>query len=221
MAAPADVTIKNLNGEWVMNKTISTPPDAILTLQGMGWVTRKALSYATVTMKINQYANPENNKVVNIDIDQVVTGGIKGTSEKRITDREKREHSDHIFGTVQGQSRLLRGSKGEDGKVRPDIELNTKIDDEKVRKFLRGEVLPDGSASEGYVVEELGEEHGEGEGLWLQSFVQNTDSGYGWTAEQIWGFEVIDGKRYYVRRVAVAKDGKYELGRLVYEFIKA
>jgi hypothetical protein len=30
MAAPADVTIKNLNGEWTMEKNISDPSDPIL-----------------------------------------------------------------------------------------------------------------------------------------------------------------------------------------------
>lgn len=36
---------------------------------------------------------------------------------------------------------------------------------------------------------------------------------------QIWGFENINGKRYYTRRVVVAaKDGSYQLGRLVYNY---
>jgi len=36
---------------------------------------------------------------------------------------------------------------------------------------------------------------------------------------QIWGFEMVNGERRYTRRVAVAKDGKYELARFVYDFI--
>lgn len=36
---------------------------------------------------------------------------------------------------------------------------------------------------------------------------------------QIWGFENVDGKRQYTRRVVVAaKDGSYQLGRLVYNY---
>lgn len=219
MAAPADSTIKNLNGEWTMEKSLSDPTEPILSLQGISWVTRKAISLATVTLKVHEYPDAEDAKVVHVDIDQVLTGGLKGTSEKRQTDWIAREHADHIFGTLKGQSRLLRGSKGDDGKVRPNVDVNTKIDDPKVKKFLRGEILADGSASEGFTVDNVGEEYGEGEGLWLQSFVVNQDSG--WTAEQIWGFETINGKRYYTRRVAVAKDGKFLLGRLVYDFVKA
>ena len=155
----------------------------------MSWFTRTAVGYAVLTLKVNQYPDSENANVLHIDIDQVATGGIKGTSEIRITDWTARPHSDHIFGNVEGKSRLVRGSKGEDGKVRPNLEVGTKIGDEqgdaKVQQFLRGEILADGSQTEGFLVEELGEELGEGEGLWIQNFVVNQDAGYGWTAEQV------------------------------------
>jgi len=50
---------------------------------------------------------------------------------------------------------------------------------------LRGEILADGSETEGFLVEALGEEYGDGEGLYIQNFVVNKDAGYGWTAEQV------------------------------------
>ncbi|KAA8649898.1 hypothetical protein EYZ11_001153 [Aspergillus tanneri] len=219
MAAPADITIKNLSGEWTMDKTISNPTEPILALQGMGFLTRKALNLATITLHVHQYPDAEDSKVRHLDIDQIVTGGIKGTSERRITDWTKREHEDHIFGKVVGQSRFLRGIAGADGKVRPNVDFQTETTDEKVKKFLRGEILVDGSETEGFLVEEQGEEYGEGQGLWLQNFVRNEESG--WTAEQIWGFETVNGQRYYTRRVVVAKGDKVEMARFVYTFIKA
>lgn len=147
-------------------------------------MTRKGLSYAYVTLSIHQYTDSDN--VVHIDIDQSLTGGIPGTSEKRTADWTGREHTDHIFGTVIGKSRFLRGSKGADGKVRPDVDMQTPVDDEKIRKFLRGEINEDGSESEGFIVEEgIGQEFGDGEGLWFQSYVVNQDEGYEWTAEQV------------------------------------
>jgi hypothetical protein len=55
----------------------------------------------------------------------------------------------------------------------------------------------------------------------VQSFVVNVDKGYGWTAEQTWGFEDVkgDGARRYTRRV-VARDvkGKVVRLRLVYDY---
>ncbi|KAJ5125498.1 hypothetical protein N7448_004818 [Penicillium atrosanguineum] len=224
MAAPATTTIKNLTGQWQMDTTLSDPTDSILSLQGMSWFLRKALPYATVTLHVKEYAEEANPLVYHIDVDQVITGGINGTQERRQLDWEQRDHTDNIFGTLHGRSRFIRGVKGADGKVRPAVEIQTKVGDaaadEKAGKFLRGEILADGSASEGYLVEDEGDEFGEGEGLYVQSWVVNEESG--WTAEQIWGFELINGSlRHHSRRVAVTKgNGHVELARLVYVWQK-
>lgn len=55
----------------------------------------------------------------------------------------------------------------------------------------------------------------------VQSWVVNVDqtAAGGWTAEQVWGFEMVDQKRYYTRRVVVRKgDNKVERARLVYDY---
>lgn len=155
----------------------------------MSWFTRTAISYATVTLQVHEYEDSENPKHQHIDVEQIVTGGLNGTSETRTTDWVARPHTDHIFGTLEGKSRLVRGAKGADGKVRPNLEVNVKVNndeaDAKVKKFLQGEILADGSEAEGFLVEDLGEEIGEGEGLWVQNYVVNQDDGYGWSAEQV------------------------------------
>ncbi|KAJ5217194.1 hypothetical protein N7468_010202 [Penicillium chermesinum] len=218
MAAPADATIKNLNGKWVMDSTLSDPSDSILALQGMSWFLRKALPYATVTLYVKEYPDSSDPKVYHIDVDQVITGGITGTKEARTLDWQERDHKDAIFGTVKGRSRFLRARK-EDGVARPAVEFCTKAggeEDARLQKFLRGETLIDGSASQGFEIDAVGDEFGEGEGLFLQNFVDNEESK--WTAEQIWGFEIINGERRHTRRVAVTKNGKVEIARLVYSY---
>lgn len=153
----------------------------------MSWFLRKALPYATVTLHVSEYADSTNPQVYHIDVDQVITGGITGSKEARQLDWQEREHVDNIFGTLRGKSRFLRGSKADDGKVRPAVDFQTKVGDAekdtKVQRFLRGEVLLDGAATEGFVVDDEGAEFGEGEGLWMQSFVVNEQNG--WTAEQV------------------------------------
>lgn len=153
----------------------------------MSWFLRKALPYATVTLHVKEYADSANPQVYHIDVDQVISGGISGSKEARQLDWEEREHVDNIFGSLRGKSRFLRGSKADDGKVRPAVEFQTKVGDAekdaKVQRFLRGEVLLDGSAAEGFIVDDEGAEFGEGEGLWMQSFVVNEQNG--WTAEQV------------------------------------
>jgi hypothetical protein len=40
----------------------------------------------------------------------------------------------------------------------------------------------------------------------------------GWSSTQIWGFEVVEGERRYVRHVVVKKDDKTIRARLVYDY---
>ncbi|KAL8682408.1 MAG: hypothetical protein Q9186_001529 [Xanthomendoza sp. 1 TL-2023] len=56
------------------------------------------------------------------------------------------------------------------------------------------------------------------EGEHVQGYVES--NGGGWTADQVWGFELIDGKRYYVRHVVVRKGDDWKLARLVYDYQK-
>jgi hypothetical protein len=152
---------------------------------------RTTLAWVSVTLNTKQYQEPgtTDKTVQHIDVDNIVTGGVQGSSEQRITDWKKREHSDNIFGKVEGQSRFLRGT-AKDGKVRPDLQVLTNIDDDKIEKFLRGEILADGSECEGFLVDKLEEEGwGAGEGLWLQSWVESLDSS--WTAEQVYFFPLF------------------------------
>ncbi|KAH6638355.1 hypothetical protein C7974DRAFT_306901 [Boeremia exigua] len=193
MAAPASVSVKNLQGKWVMNKSQSDSFEPVLALQGIGWLTRKALGAATVTQHLKQHV-AEDGTSVQIDIDQLVSGGLKGTSEKRTLDWEYRGHTDYLFGTVKGRNRyttlatVLEEAKGK-GVVEEDA------------KFL----------AEGWLKETA-------EGDIIEAFVEN--EGNKWTAWQIWGFAEIGGERKYVRRIAVRKTDKNEVQRvrLVYDY---
>ncbi|EFQ98641.1 hypothetical protein MGYG_01663 [Nannizzia gypsea CBS 118893] len=212
MAAPKEATIHNLTGTWTMD-ALSDSTDPTLTLQGISWFTRKAIGLATVTLHVKQYTEDD---AVHIDIAQTLTGGISGTTEKRELGWVPREHTDHIFGSVRGRTRYI-ASKKDGSKTVPAIEIQTKVgkeeEDAAVAKFFNGDVLANGSASDGWVVDD----EAEGSEPFLQSWVESIDNG--WTAEQVWGFEVINDIRYYTRRIAVAKDGQCSRVRLVYRYI--
>jgi hypothetical protein len=49
----------------------------------------------------------------------------------------------------------------------------------------------------------------------IQELAQNTSKG--WEAEVIWGFENIDGKKYFTRNVSTVKDEKKVIGKMVYD----
>lgn len=127
-----------------------------------------------------------------IDIDQLVSGGLKGSSEKRTLDWQYRGHSDYLFGTVKGRTRYTT--------------LSTVLEE--------GKGITEDDAK--YLVEGWLKETEEGEVV--ESFVENEENK--WTAWQVWGFAEIGGERRQVRRIVVRKSDKNEVRRvrLVYDY---
>ncbi|KAH6991423.1 hypothetical protein BKA56DRAFT_667895 [Ilyonectria sp. MPI-CAGE-AT-0026] len=113
MAAPAEKTINNLTGKWTLNKDLSENPDSIFALQGIGYLTRKAIGLAPVTLEMKQYEAAPNSpstatgQVTHVDMVQLAAG-LKGVQEDRCMDNVFRESSDWIFGTTQCQSRWAK-----------------------------------------------------------------------------------------------------------------
>jgi len=99
------MTTKDLSGTYCMNRKISGDTDECLSMQGVGWMTRKTLSYATVTVKLTHTTNDAG--VETIQVDNTVTGGIKGSSETRILDWEWRSQTDHVWGTFKSRARRV------------------------------------------------------------------------------------------------------------------
>ncbi|KAI9811380.1 MAG: hypothetical protein M1827_005540 [Pycnora praestabilis] len=178
MAAPSSVTLKNLDGQYVMNKTLSDDIDKILTMQGVGWFLRRAISLATITLTIKEYTDDD--KFTHIDVDQVATGGVGGTTEKRTLDWTFREKSDRIFGKVKGKSRWIKLDD---------------VDDKFLKEGWLDEIKTGGG---------------------IQAYVESIDST--WTADQIWGFEEIGGKRYHTRHLVCRKGKDWKQARLVYDY---
>lgn len=107
MAVPADFTTLNLSGTFLLNRTLTDPrTDDILALQGVGWLKRKAIGLSSITLAIKHYKDDDG--VEHIDIDQTLTGGIPGTSEKRTLWWKEKENNDHLFGHVIGKSRRIK-----------------------------------------------------------------------------------------------------------------
>ncbi|OJT15812.1 hypothetical protein TRAPUB_3918 [Trametes pubescens] len=105
MAAPAEMTTRDISGKFIMNKSLSDDTDEILRLQGVGWFKRKAIAMATLYLSVKHYK--DEGGVEHIDIDQTLTGGIQGTNEYRILDGTERSHEDHVFGNVLSKSRRV------------------------------------------------------------------------------------------------------------------
>ncbi|KAL2270211.1 hypothetical protein VTJ83DRAFT_2395 [Remersonia thermophila] len=195
MAAPANKNIGDLNGKWVMNKTLSSDIAPGLALQGINWVVRKAVSLATLTLHITVYtappsppADPSGPQVTHIEIQQTGTGGLKGTLEKRCLDYTFRDHTDYLFGHVKGQSKWINADEITDPFLKSG--------------WLEGESEKGGPNGETHII----------------SHVESYDNG--WTATQIWGFKEIDGLRRHVRNVVIAKGSERVELQLVYDWLE-
>ncbi|KAF1812401.1 hypothetical protein P152DRAFT_436660 [Eremomyces bilateralis CBS 781.70] len=112
MAAPESINIKDITGKWSLNKTISDDIDPVLALQGIGWLTRKAIGLAGLTLHVKHYKDDDATE--HIDIEQIASGGIKGTTELRTLNGEWHDHKDHIFGFVKGTSTWVQLSELDD-----------------------------------------------------------------------------------------------------------
>lgn len=188
--------------------------DPALSLQGVGWIVRKAIGAATVTLHVKQYQgapsppvepsttsdDDNDNLVTHVDIQQVATAGVKGTAEARCLDYVFREHRDWLFGHVQGRSRWLGAG-----------ELPALVDEARAEKWVDDDfVALDWLEGDAEKAGPKGETH-------MLNHVQSLDAG--WTALQVWGFQDVGGERRYVRNVVVAKDGKFVSFKMIYDWV--
>lgn len=155
-----------------------------LEIQGMPWIIRKAVSFATITGKLSQTKDAED--VTCIKIAQTATGGIKGETEIHRVDGKDYPHSSGVFGTqiVNTSWVHLKSEKshGLEGWLRED--------------WLEG----DDNASPGNI------------------HVSVKHDKAGWAAQQVWGFAMVEGKRYFVKRFLVQRGSRGAKVRMVYEW---
>ncbi|KAH8689833.1 hypothetical protein BGW36DRAFT_307634 [Talaromyces proteolyticus] len=120
MAAPDQVTMKDLSGTWVMSQSLSDPLDPSLKLQGIPWLIRRVVSWATITGRLKQAA--DENGTTFISIEQTATGGIKGETETHRLDWSPVTHGSAMFGSQTVRSRWI------DLKDNPKSENGTTLD---------------------------------------------------------------------------------------------
>ncbi len=132
---------------------------------------------------------------LHIDVSTLVAG-LDKTQEDRILDWSLAPHTDKIFGKCRHRARLVKADKLQmEGPGSPEDAA-----------FLRAEKLKDGTTESRFLDGEL-----------VQCWVEST-GGAGWIAEQVWGFEMVNGERKYTRRVVVWNNGKVVRTRYVYDY---
>ena len=161
----------------------------MLALQGINWLIRKVVSLATITMRVIETEDATG--TIHIRVEQTATGGIKGETEERKLDWSPVPHVSGVFGEMNNRTRWTSIEKeAESGGGGP------------LHPWL----------TEGW----LDEKPLEDQRSHVQNWVVNEKSG--WTAEQIWGFAMVDGKRYHVRKFLVKKGDEEAKARMVYDW---
>jgi hypothetical protein len=113
-----------------------------------------------------------------MEIQVTATGGLAGTKEFHIFDWSEQDHSDYVFGASKHITGLVSVKVDDNGNVYPDIQMKREVADERARRFLRGEILEDGTASKWSVGGGLPED-----AAWVHTFIQSVPEK--WTVEQV------------------------------------
>jgi len=87
------------------NRKLSDDTDKILALQGVGWLPRKIVKTATITLFVKHYKDDEGAE--HIDIKQTITGGISGAPENRTLDWTPTKLDHSLFGAVVARARRI------------------------------------------------------------------------------------------------------------------
>lgn len=80
----------------LQNKSLSDSPDDMLSAQGVGWIKRKAMGAASITVTITHSKN--NAGVDTLSLVQVVSGGDPAEPEEKTLDWEEKTKEIKLFG---------------------------------------------------------------------------------------------------------------------------
>ncbi|KAK8139044.1 hypothetical protein PG984_002424 [Apiospora sp. TS-2023a] len=195
MAAPQEVTIHNLSGQWFFNKSMSDDMNALMELQGVPWLVRKAAAMMSVTARLTQTTDAATG-TSSIQIETTATGGFKGEDKTYKLDGSEMR-TENKFGVSHVRAQWLNLSESDQPRS----------------------MSPEGGPLDPYLAEDWIEEPCEkleGKPGFVQVYVVQ-EGGEG-TAEQVFGFCMIDGKRYHVQKTVATKDNKTVKVRAVYEW---
>ncbi|KAF3907174.1 hypothetical protein ABW21_db0207935 [Orbilia brochopaga] len=113
MAAPADKTAADMSGSYIMNRSLSGDTDGILALQGVGWLLRKSLGLATVTINLTHDTAAD---VIHINS---VAGGVLSTKEDLPLDfQPQKRKKDKVWGNFEVKAKKAQVSAIDDEQLR-------------------------------------------------------------------------------------------------------
>ncbi|KAI8240588.1 hypothetical protein K4K57_001775 [Colletotrichum sp. SAR 10_99] len=104
MAAPGTKTIRNLNGTWIVNRSLSDDLSDTLAMQGLSWITRKVLTSGGISLSITQNSltseDSGDDPIFSIHQEQTVTPGNFKSEDNYVLDGVGRGQKTQAFGAL-------------------------------------------------------------------------------------------------------------------------
>ncbi|KAJ5928195.1 hypothetical protein N7466_007151 [Penicillium verhagenii] len=196
MAAPISKDITNLVGKWRLNRKLSDDPDAVFALQGVPWITRKVLRFANLSLEITQSVSLSDTSSESATDSSSDIGSVTTMHVKQVV---------HPGGFNSETSCPLNG-------VGQDMSLPIFGDITMQLRYMNTATIMDDELRNAF-------EEGCSSNLVIDEEAYNTKMD--WTARVFWGFEMIDGKRYFTRHATTKKGSKNDgivTARMVYDY---
>ncbi|KAK9446481.1 uncharacterized protein V1518DRAFT_435884 [Limtongia smithiae] len=189
----------DLNITFSLNRTLSSDVDDVLKTQGVLWVIRTAVAYASIELHVHLYTL-EDTGVEKFESTQVV-GTVAKSEEPRTMDGQEREFSSPVYGPVAGHSGRVTTEQA--GAYAPFLARGWASDTAKLDAENGGGLI-------------YATSHGD----------TTKPNGYDWTSQQVFGFadiEVDEGvfeRKYVCRLVFTSPSLKAPLEkRIVFDFV--
>ncbi|KAF1983837.1 hypothetical protein K402DRAFT_465708 [Aulographum hederae CBS 113979] len=112
MAAPDSIGMQNITGSYTMNKDLSDDNESILSLQGVGFLMRKAMKIGTLTLNVTHTIDEDGNHT--LATTAVPSGGFKGHTSARKLDGKQMQQKDFLFGECDVVPGVSKPSELED-----------------------------------------------------------------------------------------------------------
>ncbi|KAH9212590.1 hypothetical protein DL95DRAFT_391291 [Leptodontidium sp. 2 PMI_412] len=197
MASPAKVTIHNLTGHWELNRELSDNLSGALLIQGVPYLVRKLMLYVKVYETITETL-PNAAGVTQGLICTKSAAGLKG-------------QADSFDGS--GEEMLVAG-----GYFAPTVRVRSWwVDLASTSEKMKVQKSPTGEVLDPYLLTEWIEEEKEGVPGHFAGSGVNERSGV--RDFMMWGFAMINGKRYRALKYYIRKGEEEVRTRLVYDWV--
>lgn len=154
MEAPGQAKILDVSGRWLLNRSLSDSTEASFALQGIPWIVRKIINFASLELQYVQLPPPPGSTAARFGFKQTVSPGGFNTSNEYIFDGQKRVDTVPIFGEISARCRYIRG-----GELAEHVAglSGADVDDMAILEVIQSEAMG-WSASTVWVFEAVGGE---------------------------------------------------------------